>query len=88
MDYTNVSAASAAEIEQIMESALIGGIAVVAVWLLALLFYMILFGVLCKKLAKKKGYRGYFWTGFFLGFIGLIYVVGLPVKKKIRAIEE
>jgi len=88
MNYTNVNPESVAAIQQALESGVLAGLAVVAVWLLFLLFYMILFGVLCRKLAKKKGYRGYFWTGFFLGFIGLIYVVGLPVKKKSRGIEE
>ncbi|MDD7123072.1 MAG: hypothetical protein PUH81_10375 [Clostridiales bacterium] len=34
-----------------------------------------LLGTLTHKLAVKKGYKGYFWT-----VIGLIYVVGLPVK--------
>ena len=31
-------------------------------------------------LAGKKGYKGYFWTGFFWMVVGLIYVVGLPVE--------
>ena len=35
---------------------------------------------LLHKLAVKKGYKGYFWTGFFWTVVGLIYVVGLPVK--------
>lgn len=39
-------------------------------------------GVLTHKLAHKKGYTGYFWTGFFFGLIGLIYVVGLPVEEE------
>ena len=54
----------------------------------ALLFYLAIWiavmsicGVLCKKLAAKKGYTGYFWTGFFLQIMGLIYVVGLPMAK-------
>lgn len=46
--------------------------------LTALLPYIlagVLLGTLTHKLAVKKGYKGYFWT-----VIGLIYVVGLPVK--------
>lgn len=39
-----------------------------------------LLGTLTHKLAVKKGYKGYFWTGFFWTVIGLIYVVGLPVE--------
>ena len=50
----------------------------------ALLFNFILFGVLTHKLAGHKGYRGYFWTGAFLGLIGLIYVVGLPDNRRRR----
>lgn len=38
-------------------------------------------GVLTLKLAAAKGYRGYFWTGFFLQIIGLLYVIGLPLAK-------
>lgn len=41
-------------------------------------------GLMSRKLAKKKGYRGYFWTGFLLSVLGLIYVAGLPEKKKKR----
>lgn len=40
----------------------------------------IISGVLSHKLAVKKGYTGYFWTGFFLSLLGLIYVVGLPMQ--------
>lgn len=50
--------------------------------LLLLLIYAICFGVLCKKLAAHKGYYGYFWTGFFLTLIGLIYIAALPVNNK------
>ena len=42
---------------------------------------LIIFGIFTAKLAHKKGYRGYFFTGFFFTFIGLIYVVGLPLAK-------
>ena len=43
----------------------------------------IVFGVLTRKLARHKGYTGYFWTGFFLGLVGLVYVVGLPDRSRI-----
>lgn len=39
-------------------------------------------GTISQKLANKKHYKGYFWTGFFLGIIGLIYVAGLPALPK------
>ncbi len=57
------------------------GIAAVLVYLAIWIAVMSVCGVLCKKLAAKKGYTGYFWTGFFLQVIGLIYVVGLPMAK-------
>lgn len=38
-------------------------------------------GYITRKLATTKGYTGYFWTGFFLQTIGLIYVAGLPLAK-------
>ena len=56
--------------------------------LLALLPFIlagVLLGTLTHKLAVKKGYKGYFWTGFFWTVVGLIYVVGLPVKTTIPA---
>ena len=45
----------------------------------AALLPMIIMGIFTAKLAHKKGYRGYFFTGFFFNLIGLIYVVGLPM---------
>jgi hypothetical protein len=39
------------------------------------------------KQARHKGYRGYFWTGFFLGLAGLIYVAGLPLSDEKRLID-
>lgn len=42
---------------------------------------MILYGIFTAKLAAKKGYRGYFFTGFFFHWIGLLYVVGLPLAR-------
>ena len=50
-------------------------------WLLVLLIPAIIMGIFTSKLAKKKGYRGYFFTGFFFNMIGLIYVVGLPLAR-------
>ena len=47
--------------------------------LLLLIAHGIGYGILCKRLANHKGYTGYFWTGFFLTLVGLIYVAALPV---------
>ena len=41
----------------------------------------IIMGIFTAKLAGKKGYRGYFFTGLFFNLVGLIYVVGLPLSK-------
>lgn len=49
------------------------------VLMVILLFGNLVYGVLCCKLAHKKGYTGYFWTGFFMGLLGLWYVMGLPL---------
>jgi len=62
--------------------AIIGGAA--AVGFIVFLFQFILFGILTYKLAHRKGYSGYFWTGALLGLIGLIYVVGLPDNRRRR----
>jgi len=51
------------------------------VFLLASLLPAVIMGIFTAKLAAKKGYRGYFFTGFFFFVIGLIYVVGLPLAK-------
>lgn len=51
------------------------------IYFVAALIPMAILGIFTAKLAHKKGYRGYFFTGFFFSFIGLIYVVGLPLAK-------
>ena len=51
------------------------------IYCVAALIPMVILGIFTAKLAHKKGYRGYFFTGFFFNFIGLIYVVGLPLAK-------
>ena len=53
-----------------------------APFIICVLFPAIICGVLCKKLAARKGYTGYFWTGFFLTMMGLVYVAGLPNIKE------
>ena len=50
-------------------------------WASAALIPAIIMGIFTAKLAKKKGYHGYFFTGFFFNLIGLIYVVGLPLSR-------
>lgn len=47
-----------------------------------LLILSVPFGLLTRNLAQKKGYTGYFWTGFLLLVIGLIYVAGLPDNRE------
>ncbi len=46
--------------------------------LLIALIPAIITGSLCRKLAERKHMNGYFWTGFFLGVLGLLYVGFLP----------
>ena len=58
------------------------GVFATSIWFIFFLVGFIFFGVLTFKLAHHKGYKGYFWTGAFLGFIGLIYVVGLPDNRR------
>jgi uncharacterized membrane protein len=50
-------------------------------WIIVPFIPAIISGIFTAKLAKKKGYRGYFFTGFFFSLIGLIYVVGLPLAR-------
>ena len=50
-------------------------------WIVVALIPAIIMGIFTAKLANKKGYRGYFFTGFFFNLVGLIYVVGLPLAK-------
>ena len=35
-------------------------------------------GIVAHLIARKKGYPGYFWTGFFLWVFGVMYVASLP----------
>jgi len=94
MGIQDIQAYSGADYGTVMnafEGIAIVGVAVTALVVLVLLITPIIMGILCKKLAKHKGYTGYFWTGFFLGVIGLIYVVGLPdlnLKKDMRAVMK
>jgi len=50
-------------------------------WVGLALIPSIIMGIFTAKLAKKKGYHGYFFTGFFFNLVGLIYVVGLPLSR-------
>jgi len=50
-------------------------------WVGLALIPAIIMGIFTAKLAKKKGYHGYFFTGFFFALVGLIYVVGLPLAR-------
>jgi archaellum biogenesis protein FlaJ (TadC family) len=50
-------------------------------WVIIALIPAVIMGIFTAKLANKKGYRGYFFTGFFFALIGLIYVVGLPMAR-------
>ncbi|HWQ98261.1 MAG TPA: hypothetical protein VN538_09275 [Clostridia bacterium] len=50
-------------------------------WVVVALIPAIIMGIFTAKLANKKGYRGYFFTGFFFNLVGLIYVVGLPLAR-------
>jgi hypothetical protein len=61
-----------------------------AVYVFATLFISLIFGMLCISLADKKGYNTYryFWLGFFLWIIGLLYVIGLPIDEKSLAIRN
>ena len=51
---------------------------------LGLVLGAVIWGILTMKLAHRKGYRGYFWTGFLLSFVGLVYVAGLPLSDEKR----
>ena len=37
-------------------------------------------GIVSHLIARKKGYSGYFWTGFFLWAFGVMYIASLPVS--------
>ncbi len=51
--------------------------------IIGLILFGILMGFICSSLAKRKGHgKNWFWAGFFLGFIGLIWVGFLPCQKR------
>jgi uncharacterized membrane protein len=60
-------------------------ITAMAMALLPFIIGLIIMGIITRKLARKKGYEGYFWTGFFLNIVGLIYVAGLPDNRGSRS---
>lgn len=91
LDMQAFSGAGASELESALMAAAISGIAAILILALVLLIAAIIMGILCRKLARHKGYTGYFWMGFFLGVIALIYVVGLPdlnARKDMRAMMK
>jgi len=45
-------------------------------------FMCAIWGIGVRNLAYRRGYRGYFWTGFFFGLIGMVYVGFLPVRSR------
>ena len=47
-------------------------------YLIAVLFWAIVWGFVVQKVNANKGYEGGFWLGFFLGIIGLIIVLTKP----------
>lgn len=49
------------------------------------LIFCVVFGIVSHLIAKKKGYSGYFWTGFFLWVIGVVYVAALPIASQLSA---
>ena len=56
--------------------------------LLPLLISCVVFGIISHMVAGKKGYSGYFWTGFFLLVIGAVYVAALPVATSRLSSDE
>jgi len=50
--------------------------------LLAMIIPGVVFGFICRHLARQKGRESYwFWAGFFLWVIGLLWVGFLPRKE-------
>ena len=42
-------------------------------WILGLLIYSIIWGVVCKKVIENKGYEeNWFWWGFFFGIFAFL----------------
>ena len=52
------------------------------VYLIGVLVYFIMFGLITKYVAESKGYEGGFWWGALLGIIGLLVVGFRPDKKQ------
>ncbi|MFR8176212.1 MAG: hypothetical protein ACLVB5_03525 [Christensenellales bacterium] len=62
------------EIDRIISN---GGFLLFLIWFIQ----RTIIGILCFKLAEKKGYGGYFFTGALLGILGFVYVICLPDLK-------
>ncbi len=49
---------------------------------------LVITGMAAKRLAEKKGFDGYFWTGFLFSVVGLVYVAGLPDVRQTKELEK
>ncbi len=60
----------------------------VTIWVIAFVAEVLL-GLLAQGIAERKGHpKGWFWAGFFLSIIGVIWTTGLPDEKLRKQIKQ
>ena len=51
------------------------------VWVVSLIVYSIIWGVVCKKVIENKGYEeSWFWWGFFFGIFAFFVAISKPQR--------
>ncbi len=60
----------------------------ITIWVVAFVAEVLL-GLLAQGIAERKGHpKGWFWAGFFLSVIGVIWTAGLPDEKLRKQIKQ
>lgn len=64
---------------------------IITIWV-AVFVFEVLMGMLAQTIAEKKGHaRRWFWAGFFLSFIGVVWAAGLPdetIREELKRLRE
>ena len=61
---------------------------IITIWVVAFVFEIVM-GLLSQTIAEKKGHsKSWFWAGFLLSFVGVVWAAGLPDEKLRRQLKS